>query len=162
MNGDTKDGNESPSAAAATQGQSPAGGAEEFGFPPDFPQELRDQIVTPPEPAAPPSDGLPTLVLVTAGITVFDGVLLVIFAVLWLANLELLLGLLEGRAGFTLLLAAAPLILGAAVTKRQDQQKGDYPGAVWGRAGMIVGAVLAVMSLAIPVVATMRVMLTPS
>ena len=105
---------------------------------------------------------MPTLVLVTAGITVFDGVLLVIFAVLWLANLELLLDLLEGRAGFTLLLAAAPLILWAAVTKRQDRQKGDYPGAVWGRVGMIVGAVLAVMSLAIPVMATMRIMLTPS
>ena len=100
--------------------------------------------------------------LVTAGITVFDGVLLLIFMVLWLTNLDLLLGLLAGRAGFTLLLAAAPLALGAVVTKRKDRQQGDYPGAVWGRAGMMVGALLAVMSLAIPVMATMRVMLTPS
>ena len=149
-------------AAAAAANPAPDGRGADFEFPADIPQEIRDQILAPAEPAAPAPDGLSTLVLVTAGITVFDGVLLLIFMVLWLTNLDLLLGLLAGRAGFTLLLAAAPLALGAVVTKRKDRQQGDYPGAVWGRAGMMVGALLAVMSLAIPVMATMRVMLTPS
>lgn len=145
--------------SAADAGRVPDGGEEDFEFSPDIPQEIRDQILAPPEP---PLEGMSTLVLVTAGITVFDGVLLLTFVVLWLTNHDLLLALLAGRAGFTLLLAAVPLGLGAAVTKRKDRQRGEYPGAIWGRAGMMVGAVLAVMSLAIPVLATMRVILTPS
>ena len=161
MNSEAKNQSETDS-TVADSGRAPDGDGEDFEFPAEIPQELRDQIMAPPEPAAPAPDGLSTLVLVTAGITVFDGVLLLTFMVLWLTNLELLLGLLEGRAGFTLLLAAAPLALGAVVIKRKDRQQGDYPGAVWGRAGMMVGALLAVMSLAIPVMATMRVMLTPS
>ncbi len=146
---------------AADARRAPDGG-EDFEFPPDMPQELRDQILAPPEPEAPASEGMSTLVLVTAGMTLFDGVLLLTCIILWLTNLDLLLALLAGRAGLTLLLAAVPLGLGAAVTKRKDRQGGDYPGAVWGRAGMMVGALLAVMSLAVPVMATMRVMLTPS
>ena len=145
-------------ASAADAGRVPDG-EEDFEFSPDIPQEIRDQILAPPEPVL---EGMSTLVLVTAGITVFDGVLLLTFVVLWLTNHDLLLALLAGRAGFTLLLAAVPLGLGAAVTKRKDRQRGEYPGAIWGRAGMMVGAVLAVMSLAIPVLATMRVILTPS
>ncbi len=161
MNDEAKnDGEIVPPAADASR--APDGGGEDFEFPADIPQELRDQILAPPEPEAPASDGMSTLVLVTAGVTVFDGVLLLTFIILWLTNLDLLLALLAGRAGFTLLLAAVPLGLGATVTKRKDRQQGEYPGAVWGRAGMIVGALLAVMSLAVPVMATMRVMLTPS
>ncbi len=146
----------------ADAGRVPDGGGEDFEFPADIPQEIRDQILAPPESETPAAAGMSTLVLVTAGVTVFDGVLLLTFIVLWLTNLDILLALLAGRAGITLLLAAVPLALGAAVTKRKDRQPGEYPGAVWGRAGMMVGALLAVMSLAVPVMATMRVMLTPS
>ena len=161
MNDEAKNDGEIVPADADRDRASDSGG-EDFEFPADMPQELRDQILAPPEPEPPAADGMSTLVLVTAGFTVFDGVLLLTFIVLWLTNLDLLLALLAGRAGVTLLLAALPLAMGAAVTKRKDRRQGEYPGAVWGRAGMIVGALLAVMSLAVPVMATMRVMLTPS
>jgi hypothetical protein len=67
----------------------------------------------------------------------------------------------EGRAGITLLLGAAPVILGAVISKRNEKSDTEMPGSIWGRIGLIVGTLMCLMTLAIPVLATIRAMLQP-
>ena len=122
---------------------------------------LADQIVAPPPPPAKESSELPMMVLIEAGLTVFDGVLVIIFAVLWRTNPDLLLFLLEGRAGITLILGSAPIILAAVISKRNEKTGTEMPGSVWARVGLIVGTLMCLMTLAIPVLATIRSILQP-
>ena len=122
---------------------------------------LADQIVAPPPPPAKESSELPMMVLIEAGLTVFDGVLVIIFAVLWRTNPDLLLFLLEGRAGITLILGSAPIILAAVISKRNEKSGTEMPGSVWARVGLIVGTLMCLMTLAIPVLATIRSILQP-
>jgi len=133
--------------------------AAESAMPADL---LADQVVAPPrKPAATESSEMPMMVLIEAGLTVFDGVLVVIFAVLWKTNPDILLQLLEGRAGITLLLGAAPIILAAFISKRNGKSGKEMAGSIWARIGLIVGTLMCLMTLAIPVLATIRAMLQP-
>ncbi len=124
---------------------------------------LADQILAPPPPPSPGTESseLPMMVLIEAGLTVFDGVLVIVFAVLWKTNPDALLQLLEGRAGISLLLGAAPVILAAVISKRNEKSGTEMPGSVWARAGLIVGTLMCLMTLAIPLLATIRAMLQP-
>lgn len=124
---------------------------------------LADQVLVPPPPPRPgkESSQLPMMILVEAGLTVFDGVLVIVFGVLWKTNPDALLQLLEGRAGISLVLGAAPIILSALISKRNEKRDTEMPGSVWARAGFIVGTILCLMTLAIPVLATIRAMLQP-
>ena len=122
---------------------------------------LADQIVAPPPPPAKESSELPMMILIEAGLTVFDGVLVIIFAVLWRTDPDLLLFLLEGRAGITLILGSAPIILAAVISKRNEKTGTEMPGSVWARVGLIVGTLMCLMTLAIPVLATIRSILQP-
>ena len=101
------------------------------------------------------------MILIEAGLTVFDGVLVIIFAVLWRTDPDLLLFLLEGRAGITLILGSAPIILAAVISKRNEKTGTEMPGSVWARVGLIVGTLMCLMTLAIPVLATIRSILQP-
>ena len=109
---------------------------------PRNPATTRRLILTPPRPGRPrppicwrirswrprrrpakESSELPMMILIEAGLTVFDGVLVIIFAVLWRTNPDLLLFLLEGRAGITLILGSAPIILAAVISKRNEKKR---------------------------------------
>ena len=123
---------------------------------------LADQILAPPPPQpGKESSELPMMVLIEAGLTVFDGVLVIVFAVLWKTNPDALLQLMEGRAGIFLILGAAPIILAAVISKQNEKRGTEMPGSVWARAGLIVGTLMCMMTLAIPVLATIRAMLQP-
>ena len=123
---------------------------------------LADQILAPPPPQpGQESSELPMMVLIEAGLTVFDGVLVIVFAVLWKTNPDALLQLMEGRAGIFLILGAAPIILAAVISKQNEKRGTEMPGSVWARAGLIVGTLMCMMTLAIPVLATIRAMLQP-
>ena len=123
---------------------------------------LAEQVVAPP-PEAPATESteLPMMILIEAGLTVFDGVLVVVFAVLWRMYPEILIQLLEGKAGISLLLGAAPVILAAIISKRNEKSGTEMPGSIWARVGLIVGTLMCLMTLAIPVLATIRAMLQP-
>jgi hypothetical protein len=118
-------------------------------------------VAPPPDTPAKESAEMPMMVLIEAGLTVFDGVLVVIFAVLWKTNPDILLQLMEGRAGIALLLGAAPVILGAVISKRNEKSGTEMTGSIWARVGLIVGTLMCLMTLAIPVLATIRAMLQP-
>ena len=123
---------------------------------------LADQILAPPPPRpGAESSELPMMILVEAGLAVFDGVLVIVFAVLWKTYPDALLQLLEGRAGIALSLGAAPVILAAVISSRNEKSGTEMPGSVWARVGVIVGTLMCLMTLAIPMLATIRAMLQP-
>lgn len=67
----------------------------------------------------------------------------------------------EGRAGFTLALGSAPVILAAFIMKQNEKSSKEMPGSAWARVGLMVGTLMCLMTLAIPLLATIRSMLQP-
>ena len=123
---------------------------------------LADQILAPPPPQpGKESSELPMMVLIEVGLAVFDGVLVIVFAVLWKTYPDALLQLLEGRAGIALSLGAAPVILATVISRRNEKSGTEMPGSVWARVGIIAGTLMCLMTLAIPMLATIRAMLQP-
>ena len=122
---------------------------------------LADQVVVPPPQPAAQSSELPLIVLIEAGVTVFDGVLVIIFAVLWNTHPDVLLELLRGRGAVALMLGGTPMVLAAVISRQNDKSGTEMPGSVWARAGLIVGTLLCMMTVATPVLGAIREMLQP-
>ena len=107
------------------------------------------------------ANAIPGLVLAVAAFTVFDGVIVVVYVTLWAMDLDLLLTALKGRGWISLLLAVSPLILGAIVVQRNKSVAVQGSGTIWANAGMLVGALMGLITLAVPMLATLAEMMSP-
>ena len=107
------------------------------------------------------ADAMPRLVLAVVAFTVFDAVIVVVYVTLWAIDFGLLLTALQGRGWISLLLAVSPLILGAIVVQRNKSVAVQGSGTGWAKAGMIVGALMSLITLAVPILATLAQMMSP-
>ena len=107
------------------------------------------------------ANAIPGLVLAVVAFTVFDGVIVVVYVTLWAMDLDLLLTALEGRGWISLLLAVSPLILGAIVVQRNKSVAVQGSGTIWANAGMLVGALMGLITLAVPMLAALAEMMSP-
>lgn len=134
---------------------------------PDLPPELRELMAAPVEKAKKRAelqeegDRLSNLALTTAGFTVLNGVLVLIYAILWMVDINLLVAMLAGRAWISLLLGWVPMILGAIILKRNEKRDTPVPGTNWARAAVAVGVVMVLMSVGVPFIANLQKMLMP-
>jgi hypothetical protein len=112
--------------------------------------------VAPPAPATPQQPELPKIALIQAGLTVFDGVLLVVFVGLWFLAEDTLFQILQRAAGFCLLLALIPIVLGGVILQKNKKAETPMPGTVFASLGMWIGVVLSMMTLLIPTIVTFR------
>jgi hypothetical protein len=115
-----------------------------------------------PSSASVPGQNMPTIALVQAGLTVFDGVLLVVFTGLWLFAGDMLFQIFQRLAGVCLLLAMGPLILGSIILHNNKKLDKPIPGTIYATVGMWVGVTLAMMTLIIPTLFTFRALFTSS
>ena len=102
------------------------------------------------------TEEIPTILLVQAGLTVFNGVLVLICIVLWMIDLSLLASALRAGAGLALVLSMAPMGLGAYLERRSRQNKVQPPGMIWAHAGVYVGVIMCILTLLIPMIVTVR------
>ena len=107
------------------------------------------------------ANAIPGLVLAVVAFTVFDGVIVVAYVTLWAMDLDLLLTALEGRGWISLLLAVSPLILGAIVVQRNKSVAVQGSGTIWANAGIVVGTLMGLITLAVPILATLAQMMSP-
>ncbi len=113
---------------------------------------------TPPPAASldPKQQDLPRLTLIQAGLTVFNGVLIVVFAALWFLAESTLFQILQRVAGFCLLLALVPIVLGGVILHKNKKAGAPMPGTMYATLGMWVGVILSMMTLIIPTIVTFR------
>jgi hypothetical protein len=109
-----------------------------------------------PAPPAAQQQDLPKLTLIQAGLTVFDGVLIVVFTSLWFLAEDILFQILQRAAGFCLLLALVPIVLGGVILHKNKKAGTPMPGTMYGTLGMWVGVLLSMMTLIIPTLVTFR------
>jgi hypothetical protein len=109
-----------------------------------------------PSPASRPGPDMPTIALIQAGLTVFNGVLLLLFAGLWLFAGEMLFHIMQRLAGFCLLLAMGPLVLGSIILHNNKKLDRPIPGTIYATVGVWVGVTMAMMTLIIPTLFTFR------
>lgn len=105
---------------------------------------------------------MPTIVLVQAGLTVFNGVLIVVFAGLWLFGGDMLFHIMQRLAGVCLLLAMGPLVLGGLILHNNKKSPKPIPGLIYARVGVWVGVTMAMMTLIIPTLYTFRALFESS
>ena len=96
------------------------------------------------------------VLLIQAGLTVFNAVIILIYLVFWMIDLDAIANALRVGAGFAFLLAAAPALLGAFLVRRYAKEKINPPGAIWAHAGVYVGVAMCTLTLIIPMVVTIR------
>ena len=106
-------------------------------------------------------NALSRLVLAVIAFTVIDAVIVVVYIALWAIDFNVLLKAFEGRGWISLLFSAIPLILGAAIVQRNKNVAVKGPATTWAKAGMIVGALTGLITLAVPIVATIERMVLP-
>ena len=107
-----------------------------------------------------PVDQLSTLVLVQVGLTVFNSILLLMFAVLWNINPNVLASILREWAGLVFLSGMAPAIVGVVLVRRNKGRGQEEPGLIWANIGACIGPALAIASFVIPALLTLRSMLS--
>ena len=107
------------------------------------------------------ADAMPRLVLAVVAFTVFDAVIVVVYVTLWAIDFGLLLTALQGRGWISLLLAVSPLILGAIVVQRNKSVAVQGSGTIWANAGIVVGTLMGLITLAVPILATLAQMMSP-
>jgi hypothetical protein len=115
----------------------------------------------PPEAHASASD-MPTIALIQAGLTVFDGVMLLVFIGLWLFAGDMLFHIFQRLAGVCLLLAMGPLVLGGIILHNNKKLDKPIPGTFYAKVGMWVGVALAMMTLIVPTLFTFRALFKSS
>ena len=89
---------------------------------------------------------MPPLVLAQAGLTVFGGMLLVIYLIGMLVNGKVLAQVLSAGVLMIFPLAIAPIVIGSLIIRRSEKSGHRPPGFVWAQAGMYVGLTLAVIT----------------
>ncbi len=102
---------------------------------------------------------LPTIVLALAGLTVFDSIIIVVFLSLWAINPEAMLAIIKTMAGIALLLGVAPIVTGGLVLHTNKQTGTTMPGTPWAGVGILVGVLLAGLTLLIPLMSAVRLLL---
>ena len=107
-------------------------------------------------PAQPAAGDMSTPVLVQAGLTAFDAILLVMLLVMWQINAEAVASVLRSATGTAFLIALAPLALGAFLLHRNKKAETPEHGLVWAKVGIYVGTLLAMAVLMIPAIVTLR------
>jgi hypothetical protein len=112
--------------------------------------------------ASEPSQDMPTIALIQAGLTVFNTVLLVVFTGLWLFAGDMLFHIFQQLAGICLLLAMAPLVLGGVILHNNKKLDKPIPGTIYATVGMWVGLTMAMMALIIPTLFTFRALFKSS
>jgi hypothetical protein len=122
-----------------------------FGADAEEPAALPDAAA-----AAAKQQDLPKLTLIQAGLAVFDGVLIVVFAALWFLSEDTLFQILQRAAGFCLLLALVPIVLGGVILNKNKKADAPMPGTMYATLGMWIGVLLSMMTLLIPTVVTFR------
>lgn len=114
------------------------------------------------QPAAAEGKGstdLPGIVLAVAGLSVFDSIIVVVFLSLWAVNPEAMLAIIQTLAGIALLLAVAPIVIGGLVLHTNKQSGTVMPGTPWAGVGMLVGIILAGLTLLIPLLSAVRLLM---
>ncbi len=101
------------------------------------------------------------LVLAVIAFTVIDAVVVVMYIAIWAIDFNFLVKAFEGRGWISLLLSIIPLILGSLLLQRNKKAGADLPGARWGKAGLAIGALTGLLTLAVPIVATIERMMLP-
>ncbi len=97
-----------------------------------------------------------TLVLVQAGLTVLDAILLVMLLVMWQINADAIASVLRSASGWAFLLALAPVAGGVFLLHRNKKAEAQESGLGWARAGIYAGTLLAMAVLLIPAIVTLR------
>lgn len=105
------------------------------------------------------STDLPSIVLAVAGLSVFDAIIIVVFLSLWAVNPEAMLAIIKTMAGISLLLAVAPIVIGGLVLHTNKQTGTVMPGTPWAGVGILVGMILAGLTLLIPLLSAVRLLL---
>ena len=93
---------------------------------------------------------MPTIVLVSAGLAVFDSILSLAYLALWQFNAESLLAVLQQFGLFSLLAAMASVLLGAKILNPHRGRYLSAPGGPWALAAIAAGVALALLTLGIP------------
>jgi hypothetical protein len=112
--------------------------------------------------ASAPAQDMPTIALIQAGLTVFNGVMLVVFIGLWLFAGDMLFHIMQRLAGVCLLLAMGPLILGGIILHRNKKLDKPIPGTIYATVGVWVGVTMAMMTLIVPTLFTFRALFESS
>ena len=105
------------------------------------------------------SEDIPTILLIQAGLTVFNGVIILVYIVMWMVDLALLGNILRVGAGFAILLALAPMALGVYIERKHRKLETKPPGIIWAHAGVYAGAAMCTFTLIIPMIVTLRSMI---
>jgi len=105
------------------------------------------------------TEDIPTILLVQAGLTVFNGVFIFIYLAMWMIDITLLGSILRVGAGVAILLALAPMGLGVYIERKNRKQNTKPPGIIWAHAGVYTGAVMCTLTLIIPMIVTMRALI---
>lgn len=145
------------------------GGAEvSFADPPDkagtdagFPDSAALAALgdAPAESTGEKSTDLPTMILAVAGLTVFDSIIIVVFLSLWAVNPVAMLAIIKTLAGIALLLSVAPIVIGGLVLHTNKESGTVMPGTPWAGVGILVGVMLASLTLLIPLMSAVRLLL---
>jgi hypothetical protein len=106
-----------------------------------------------------PGKDMPPIVLAVAGLAVFDAVIVAIYVALWVINPEAMLAIISTLAGISLLLGVAPIVVGGLVLHKNRQTGTTTPGTNWAVAGIVSGMVMSLATLAIPLLAAVRMLL---
>ncbi|HUG82028.1 MAG TPA: hypothetical protein VML01_10215 [Bryobacterales bacterium] len=99
---------------------------------------------------------IPLILLIQAGLTVFNAVIILIYLVFWMVDLTILANALRVGASFAFFLSIAPALLGAFLIRRYTKQKINPPGLIWAHAGVYVGVAMCTLTLLIPMIVTIR------
>jgi hypothetical protein len=106
-----------------------------------------------------PSTDIPTIALASAGLAVFDAIIVVVLLSLWAVNPEVMLAIVKTMAGILLLLAVAPIVIGGLIMHTNKQSGVVMAGTPWAGVGILVGAILASLTLVIPLLFAVRLLL---
>ncbi len=110
-------------------------------------------------PVAGAADGsppMPSIVLAAAGLAVFDSVIVVVYLALWAMNPESALAVIDALGGVSFLLGIAPIIVGGIILHKNKRAGGVTAGNAWANAGVVAGALLAMVTMLIPFLVALR------
>ena len=130
----------------------PAGLSQEQEAAGEEPKGASDQAV----PAQPAGDDMSTPVLVQAGLTAFDAILLVMLIVMWQIDAGAVASVLRSATGTAFLIALAPVGFGVFLLHRNKKAETPEHGLIWAKVGIYVGMLLAMAVLMIPAIVTLR------